>query len=108
MLMPSEDSNIASDRLASAKPADGVRRAPSSAAYSAMTDTITSFGNPTAGDLSRRMTWRKAQYLHFIRAPDATSRYARPMARPDLNLLVTLDVLLAEGSVARAAQRLRL
>nr|WP_315426088.1 LysR family transcriptional regulator [uncultured Albidiferax sp.] len=30
------------------------------------------------------------------------------MAIPDLNLLVTLDVLLAEGSVARAAQRLRL
>jgi DNA-binding transcriptional LysR family regulator len=30
------------------------------------------------------------------------------MATPDLNLLVTLNVLLAEGSVARAAQRLRL
>ena len=30
------------------------------------------------------------------------------MTRPDLNLLITLDVLLAEGSVARAAQRLRL
>src|SRR4029453_18418129 len=30
------------------------------------------------------------------------------MPGPDLNLLVTLDVLLAEGSVARAAQRLRL
>src|ERR1700756_162994 len=30
------------------------------------------------------------------------------MLRPDLNLLVTLDVLLAEGSVARAARRLRL
>jgi len=30
------------------------------------------------------------------------------MPRPDLNLLVTLDVLLAEGSVARAAQRLGL
>src|SRR4029079_3945779 len=30
------------------------------------------------------------------------------MPRPDLNLLVTLDVLLAEGSVARAAQRLRI
>jgi DNA-binding transcriptional LysR family regulator len=30
------------------------------------------------------------------------------MAIPDLNLLVTLDVLLAEGSVARAARRLRL
>jgi DNA-binding transcriptional LysR family regulator len=30
------------------------------------------------------------------------------MPRPDLNLLVTLDVLLAEGSVARAARKLRL
>lgn len=30
------------------------------------------------------------------------------MARPDLNLLFTLEVLLAEGSVARAARRLRL
>lgn len=30
------------------------------------------------------------------------------MAKPDLNLLVTLDVVLAEGSVARAAKRLRL
>jgi DNA-binding transcriptional LysR family regulator len=30
------------------------------------------------------------------------------MARPDLNLLFTLDVLLSEGSVARAARRLRL
>jgi len=30
------------------------------------------------------------------------------MARPDLNLLVTLDVLLSEGGVARAARRLRL
>jgi DNA-binding transcriptional LysR family regulator len=30
------------------------------------------------------------------------------MPKPDFNLLITLDVLLAEGSVARAAQRLRL
>jgi DNA-binding transcriptional LysR family regulator len=30
------------------------------------------------------------------------------MPRPDFNLLVTLDVLLAEGNVARAARRLRL
>lgn len=37
-----------------------------------------------------------------------TKRYARGVPRPDLNLLVTLDVLLTEGSVARAAQRLRL
>src|SRR6267154_1855025 len=34
--------------------------------------------------------------------------YRRSMSTPDFNLLVTLDVLLAEGSVARAAQRLRL
>jgi DNA-binding transcriptional LysR family regulator len=38
----------------------------------------------------------------------AESRYSRPMSTLDLNLLVTLDVLLAEGSVARAARRLRL
>lgn len=30
------------------------------------------------------------------------------MSTPDFNLLITLDVLLAEGNVARAAQRLRL
>src|SRR4026207_408208 len=30
------------------------------------------------------------------------------MSTPDFNLLLTLDVLLAEGSVARAAKRLRL
>ncbi|MGR2681921.1 LysR family transcriptional regulator [Chromobacterium haemolyticum] len=30
------------------------------------------------------------------------------MSMPDLNLLITLDALLSEGSVARAAQRLRL
>src|SRR4051812_50162003 len=34
--------------------------------------------------------------------------YGRCMSTPDLNLLVTLDVLLAELSVARAARRLRL
>ena len=34
--------------------------------------------------------------------------YAPAMSRPDLNLLVTLDVLLREGSVAGAARRLRL
>lgn len=35
-------------------------------------------------------------------------RYTSAMSKPDLNLLVTLDVLLAEGSVARAAGRLHL
>jgi DNA-binding transcriptional LysR family regulator len=34
--------------------------------------------------------------------------YRRCMPTPDFNLLVTLDVLLTEGSVAHAAQRLRL
>jgi DNA-binding transcriptional LysR family regulator len=34
--------------------------------------------------------------------------YGRWMSTPDFNLLVTLDVLLAESSVARAARRLRL
>lgn len=34
--------------------------------------------------------------------------YGLCMTSPDLNLLVTLDVLLAEGSVARAARRLQL
>ena len=38
----------------------------------------------------------------------AKLRYGPCMATPDFNLLVTLDVLLAEGSVARAARRLRL
>jgi DNA-binding transcriptional LysR family regulator len=37
-----------------------------------------------------------------------TPCYGRGMSAPDLNLLVALDVLLTEGSVARAAQRLRL
>lgn len=51
------------------------------------------------------------QYSHYISALDAISApcygHSR-VSRPDLNLLVTLDVLLAEGSVARAARRLRL
>jgi DNA-binding transcriptional LysR family regulator len=40
--------------------------------------------------------------------PRANGATVRRMATPDLNLLVTLDVLLAEGSVAGAARRLRL
>lgn len=34
--------------------------------------------------------------------------YHQVMSNPDLNLLITLDAVLAEGSVARAAKRLRL
>jgi DNA-binding transcriptional LysR family regulator len=56
------------------------------------------------------LTRRKAHCLHFIRAFDAMIEqcHGRCMPMPDLNLLITLNVLLAEGSVARAAQRLRL
>jgi DNA-binding transcriptional LysR family regulator len=56
------------------------------------------------------MTWRKTHRLHFIIAFDAIykSCYRRGMSTPDFNLLVTLDVLLAEGSVTRAGRRLQL
>lgn len=46
--------------------------------------------------------------MHSIFAFGAMHRYSRLMSRPDFNLLVTLDVLLAEGNVTRAAKRLRL
>jgi DNA-binding transcriptional LysR family regulator len=46
--------------------------------------------------------------LHCIIAFNAIPIYHHGMSKPDLNLLITLDVLLAEGSVARAARRLRL
>lgn len=49
--------------------------------------------------------------LHSCISRHVTSKqpcYAPAVSRPDLNLLVTLDVLLTEGSVARAARRLRL
>jgi hypothetical protein len=47
---------------------------------------------------------------HYVRLTPCQTRNARSyrLARPDLNLLFTLDVLLAEGSVARAARRLHL
>ncbi len=48
--------------------------------------------------------------MHFMSACRATSADspAPPMTHPDLNLLVALDALLTEGSIARAAKRLRL
>ena len=47
---------------------------------------------------------------YYVRPTPCFAYNARSqrLTRPDLNLLFTLDVLLAEGSVARAAQRLRL
>jgi len=49
-----------------------------------------------------------AHYSCVLRHITIELCYGCRMSRPDLNLLVTLDVLLAEGSVARAARRLRL
>lgn len=49
--------------------------------------------------------------MHLGTAPDAMSDqqcYCANMQTPDLNLLITLDVLLAEGNVSRAAKRLHL
>src|SRR4051812_26335133 len=46
--------------------------------------------------------------LHRCVGRHASSAYVRCVSRPDLNLLVALEVLLEEGSVAKAARRLRL
>ncbi len=48
--------------------------------------------------------------IQYLRLTPCQDRHARShsLARPDLNLLFTLDVLLAEGSVASAARRLHL
>lgn len=56
------------------------------------------------------LIWRKARRLQLIDALDAMSPAvgSSGMAHPDLNLLLTLDVLLTEGNVARAAKRLNL
>src|SRR5690606_9672606 len=46
--------------------------------------------------------------MHVVHASDAIPERMVPMAGPDFNLLITLDTVLTEGSVARAAHRLRL
>lgn len=53
---------------------------------------------------------RKTHDLQLIPAFDAITALCQrwPMTTPDLNLLFTLEALLAEGSVAGAARRLRL
>lgn len=48
-----------------------------------------------------------SRYVHEAPCHDCRDG-SDALARPDLNLLFTLDVLLAEGNVARAARRLRL
>jgi DNA-binding transcriptional LysR family regulator len=51
---------------------------------------------------------RKTHGSHSIVASDAIWCERPAVARPDFNLLVTLDAVLAEGSVTRAARRLGL
>ena len=53
---------------------------------------------------------RRIICTQYVRHTPCHNRNARStsLSRPDLNLLFTLDVLLAEGSVARAARRLHL
>ncbi len=45
--------------------------------------------------------------MHVTTRQDSEA-WGDTLARPDLNFLFTLEVLLAEGSVVRAARRLRL
>ena len=76
MLVPSEDSNMDSERQASAQRTAGVRCA---LAATAMIGFIMSpgFGDSRNGavtNLRLRITWRKAHHLHFIRAFDAIFR----------------------------------
>ena len=105
LLVPSEDSNIDRESPASAPRAVGA--AGIIAAGALISSTTVSFMGPS---VARLLTWRKTLPMHCIHARNAMSQPERAsrMTRPDLNLLVTLDILLAEGSVARAARRLRL
>ncbi len=59
---------------------------------------------------AHRPWWRKAQRMQLIPALDAMPGVlgSRAMPEADLNLLVALDALLAEGSVVGAARRLGL
>src|SRR5688500_1831931 len=101
MLVPREERSMESDRLTSAQRTE-VSRSASSVQPSLAIGLAMGFMSRTIG---RAMTRRKTHHLHFIRARDAMY-HRRRMPRPDLNLLVTLNVLLAEGNVARAARRL--
>ncbi|MDF7726762.1 hypothetical protein PUR50_16605, partial [Enterobacter hormaechei subsp. steigerwaltii] len=55
-------------------------------------------------------TGRKVHHLHFIVARNALSECTgmSAMTDPDFNLLIALDILLSEASVAGAARRLNL
>src|SRR5688500_7468346 len=81
MLVPSEDSNMESERLASAHRTEGVRSALSATAASRpamMGFNMNSLSGDSRTGVDRDvvlcLTWRNAHHLQFIRAFDATSR----------------------------------
>ncbi|TGT25361.1 hypothetical protein EN812_34755, partial [Mesorhizobium sp. M4B.F.Ca.ET.169.01.1.1] len=93
---------MAKDRLASAPAVEWLRGAARVSAISAM---MSSPSGELGGKIGVQPMWRNAQHLHLISAWNAMSSsdnhaMVALMSRPDLNLLVTLEVLLAEGSVA--------
>ena len=117
MLVPSEDSNMDKERLSRTPETAGLCAALSRCGWS-LSAARGLNGNGMWDSLIKKVdawivgtvsTKRKALHLHFVIASDARCQHpARPMSTPDLNLLITLDVLLAEGHVTRAAQRLHL
>src|SRR5689334_13091887 len=113
MLVPSEESSIDSERQAGVKGLACLRSV-SQAAGSAGSITVDFSMVPSrtreapfcsGGSHSPGMAEyaRFALYSCTIRHISLELRYDAVMTKPDFNLLVTLDVLLAEGSVARAA-----
>src|SRR4051794_2095548 len=81
MLVPSEDSSMDSERLASAHRTEGLRSAFPDTASSRLAlidfnvnSVCWSLQNGAASNLVSCRAWRNAHHLHFIPALDATSR----------------------------------
>src|SRR4051812_40870735 len=111
MLVPSAANNMDRERLASARLAEGVSFASSVPDFSVASATCFNMGaipyhshwirqhrTPSPG-MPEGASF--APYSCMWRHIRAQPCYDQDMSHPDLNLLVTLDVLLAEGSVAR-------
>ena len=73
-----------------------------------MVSPVLATPNGAIRNLRRGLTWRRRRFALYTCIQRHLCRPGPRMSTPDLNLLITLDVLLAEGSVARAAKRLRL
>lgn len=116
MLVASDDSSVESDRLANAHRVErALTGATSSQVFSAVDAKVNSSAVSPKSELSEAIPSHDvaegavfASYSCMKRHITAELCYGPSMSSPDLNLLVALDVLLTEGSVARAAGRLRL